>query len=297
VLKRILAIIRAPNEPLAGSIAAPAAAAPSVPAARPAEPVPAPGAEAAAMAAAVSALAPTVADIVAAEGSGPDVVAVEPTGAAQPGEAGGVGAAKGVIDDAADDILMPLPGPLTVDQAVDAMLKARGRVDVAATEEPAGVAAPVEPTAGEPPAVTDEPIAREPEFAAAAGSEPLFVIEVPEFTVAMPAPVPPAELSEPAPVAETVAAAIAEPAEHGAPLAEAAAPASTRLEEPPLEAVAAALAPPVTPAPPAIAASEPPPPGAPPADPPAQPVRSAPRHPALAAITALSDEEKIALFS
>jgi hypothetical protein len=85
---------------------------------------------------------------------------------------------------------------------------------------------------------------------------------------------------------------------HSAPkAAEAAALASAQPDRPPVEPVAAAPSPLVTLAPPAIAASEPPPPVVPPAAAPAALARPAPRHPALAAIAALSDEEKIALFS
>jgi hypothetical protein len=317
VLKRILAIIRAPNEPPAGSIAAQDASATSVAAALPIEPVAAPELEGAATAAAVTILAPAVADVGAAGGSRPDVVvadvvAVEArpadAGAARPGEPAEARAPKAAIEDAADDILMPLPGPLTVDQAVDAMLKAPGRGDAAATHAPAGVAAPVEEApAGEPPAVTAEPDARETE-PGAAGLEPPFVIEVPEFTVATPAPVPPAELApQPPLVAGAVAAPIADPGEpepqapaaglHSAATAAAAILASAQPDEPPVEPVAEAPSRIVAAAPPVAAASEPSRPVAPPAAPTAELARPAPRHPALAAIAALSDEEKIALFS
>jgi hypothetical protein len=303
VLKRILAIIRAPSEPAAGPLAAQDAS-PS-----------APEAAAAVTAAAVLVLAPAAAEIAAADSPEPDVLAVgvaatqqKPAagGAAEPDEPAEARAPKDGIDDASDDILMPLSGRLTVDQAIDAMLKAPGRIGIAATHARAGVPAPVEePAASEPPAVTAGPVARATEPIAATGSQPSFVIDVPEFTVV--AHAPPAEFApEPAPVAETVAAAIAAPrapepqavpAGFGAPMAaEAAAPVPARPDEPPADSVAAALAPPVTSVSPAVAASEPPPPVAPPAALPVEPARPA-RHPALAAITALSDEEKIALFS
>src|SRR5262249_55713697 len=130
VLKRILAIIRAPGEPAAASIAVQDALPSSVAATPLAEPVATPEAEPVATAAAVSILAPA-AGIVAAGGSGPDEPAADVLAVEQPaaggtphlGEPVEVPAPKSVVDDAADDILMPLSGPLTVDQAVDAMLK------------------------------------------------------------------------------------------------------------------------------------------------------------------------------
>jgi hypothetical protein len=73
--------------------------------------------------------------------------------------------------------------------------------------------------------------------------------------------------------------------------------ASAQPDEPPVEPVAEAPSRIVAAAPPVAAASEPSPPVAQPAAPTAELARPAPRHPALAAIAALSDEEKIALFS
>jgi hypothetical protein len=231
-----------------------------------------------------------------------DLVAVADmpaTGAAsQPAEATEVEAPEGIVDEPAADVPVPLVGPLTVDQAVDAMLKAPGRFDAGAGHEPAGLAPPVEaPTAGA--ATTAEPV---DEAEPAAAPAP-FVLEVPEFTVAPRAPGP---SDEPAPVAET-AAAIAEPSDpephvlsaevDARTVDEPAAPVAPQADEPPAP-LAQAPSPLVIPEPLPGPDAEAPPAVAPTAAPPAASAPSpVPRHPTLAAITALSDEEKIALFS
>ena len=187
---------------------------------------------------------------------------------------------------------MPLPGRLTVDQAVDEMLKAPGRIDVAAAPEPKALESKA-PTEEEPPTATSAPVAGEVEPAVAAGSSRPFVIEVPEFTVARP-PAPEQVRLEPesATPAETAAA----PEITAAPIAEAA------TSERPARLGEMRAAPMHPEPPPPRAASEPPPPADAVAAPPTPPAEIAavpppPRHPALAAIAALSDDEKIALFS
>lgn len=269
VLKRILAIIRAPSEPVAARAAATEV---------PNGPV---------------ATLPTGA-VVEETSSAPAAVTVP----AEPGPP-----PQAAVDDAADDILMPLPGPVTVDQAVDEMLKARGRANVAAAR--ADAAAPrLEEPAG-------EPAAMEAEAAAAARASRPLVIDMPEFKVASPAE--PAALPEraPTPLPEPGPEAPAEPP----PTAESTATAETvaapldQPAAPEAPAVAAELhaepaeeARPATPEPPAPTASETPPP----ADAVAAPARPiadvaiaspAPRYQALAAIAALGDDEKLALFS
>ncbi len=191
-------------------------------------------------------------------------------------------------DDPADGILMPLSGPLTVDQAVDRLLgKAPVRLDVA----PARTAAPAEPVAM--PA---------PEFAVASA------------VVADPAPEPPAELAlapdpapppAPEPAPEPVQAAIPPEPEPVAPEPTLAAPPPPPVDEPPIVAAAAparvvAFAPdvPQAPPPPPAAAAPAPVPARPPAPPAPVPQPAAPpRHAALAAFASLSDDDKIALFS
>jgi len=281
VLKRILAIIRAPNgppaDPVAASEASTAPMAPSLPARTAAVPevevVPA------APAAAMSIPAPAAADDVAADGSGPEAVVAAAAAAegastdrstAQPREPAEVRAPPAGIDDAADDILMPLPGPVTVDQAVDAMLKAPARVVPAARTRTDAAAPPAEePATGEPPVARAGSPELETETAAAAEPEGPVVIAAPEFTVA-PAPVAPAGAApESGPSAEVTAGPAPEPGQ------------SAEVTAAPPTATAASIAEPAEPAPQA-------------ADIPARP---APRYPALAAITGLSDDDKIALFS
>jgi chemotaxis protein CheZ len=259
-------------------------------------------------------------------------------------------------DEEDDDILMPLGGPLTVDQAVDALL---GKASVRRNGTPAPAAAPAEPV-----------VLPEPEFAAARAevdtTEQSMAPPIREALVA-PAPEPAAErepaaaagpqpvadaevalaldpLSQPVhnptpepaqePALEPTQAALAEPTEpEPIPPEPALAP---PLPPPPVDQqpVAEAAVPPqvwppapvVTPPPqvvppgPAVASAPPPPPAVtelapmPPAPPPvrtaapagpptdvaaapAPPPAAPPRHAALAALTALSDADKIALFS
>jgi chemotaxis regulatin CheY-phosphate phosphatase CheZ len=271
VLKRILAIIRAPSAPTTPpEVETPSGAADAMPAA------------AAATEAAVDLSASDAAAVVVAAATPPGGAGSTRPDAAQ------APAPQSVFDDAAaDDILMPLPSPVTVDEAVDEMLKAPGQVDVAGATAGVEAAAPgPEPaTASEPPAA--EPVASESEPAVAAGTDRPFAIEVPDFTVARaPTAAPQPELA-PEPQPEHVL----EP--ESPPLAEAAPPAEAMAE------MAELLLPPE---PPPLAASEAPPPVdavAAPSPPPAETaaVAPAPRYPALAAIAALSDDEKIALFS
>ena len=339
ILKRILAIIRAPNEPLRplaadADSAAPAialAAEPAVGEASAAHDVTAMSAEPAAlpevgtaqsgMAKAepvVAAVAVVTADI---PGSDAAAVAEPPRSNGDTPQHAREHAGQAAIDDeAADDILMPLPGLLTVDQAVNEMLKAPGRVDVAATLVPVGAAVPEPEAPNEPPAA--EPVAGETGLAAGAGISRPLVIEVPEFGLARP-PAPASQqklAAEPqperghlepefSPAAATAAAAEppAPPVElRSEPLAPEVAPPTGAVvlpPSPPLEPVAEVPVPLVAPAPPAAAAAEPPPlPADAAAPPPAPPVevaaaRPVPRHPALAVIAALSDDDKIALFS
>jgi chemotaxis protein CheZ len=293
VLKRILAIIRAPNQPAARAIGADAAP-PTPAAAQLAEPAE----QAFTRAPDVVPSGPTPADpgtteaaVLAAEISGSDAVAAmvaapesapSNSGSARPHEPAQERAPQAVLDEAAEDILMPLPGPLTVDQAVDAMRKTPGRVEVAAAPIPAGAAAPEPeaPPADQPSAVTAEPVTSEMPPATATRAQQV-VIEVPEFTAARaPAPASQMELA-------------AEPRPEQGQREPASSPAAAATVGAPLAA----------PRPPAVAASEaPPPPADAVAAPPPPPIEvaaaaPAPRYPALAAIAALSDDDKIALFS
>ena len=385
VLKRILAIIRAPTE-VAAEPEAVEDAPPSVPphGATPARAVapqiPAPqiepareteSAETVAAETAPSAVAPEVAaaaelafsDVVALETIATDAVPAHDEIAAPHASAVG-GAPHAVIeDDVADDILMPLPGPVTVDQAVDEMLmKVPVRIQVArAVAAPAGALATAEPAA-EMPAPPHEPeaaasghaeqpfamevLAAAPAAEAAPQPEPVHPEELgaPEPEPSLePEPEPGAELGlEPAP-APVMAEASSAPAsfppaaddafalaprlpDEQAPEAIAAATpfvaadpvpavAPEPMQPPPPPEVRATPVPAAVPAtPPAAAAAvapdpapPPPPPVVRPAPPraavPAPPAAAAavaptlPHHDALAAITALSDDEKIALFS
>jgi len=217
----------------------------------------------------------------------PQAVVVEaPAAPAEPAAGGEV--------EAAADILVPLSGPLTVEQAVDELLgKTRRNGPLpqpvpAPTAEPTAAveaALPAAIAAPHPPAA--EPIER---------AENPFTLDVPDLPVAPP-PVAPAA-PEPAPVAQQAAP---EPppleplrAESLPPAEELPAPdetpiAPTAAASPPaaLAESAAAIMPTAAPfAPPVLALVDRP-----------LPPQPAARYHALAAIAALSDDEKIALFS
>ena len=346
VLKRILAIIRGPGEASAQAGAVEhASAALSAGGGQPNEaaaPQPMAPEVAGADAVSVDIVPPVVAAEAAADVCVMDVVAVqvaEPDGA--PAEIAAVRAERpaadsaphaGIEDDVADDILMPLLGPVTVDQAVDEMLM---RVPVRLEVTRASVAAIASPESVEA-KVAEQPAAvPEPEAARGDEAEQPFVIEVPAASVTAPpdpapdsAAAPTAEPAEPAPApvsslassepmsatAEPPADPVAiepAPAHEPPPEPVAAAPAlvvaadpapATAPEpedEPSPEPVAAALAPVVVADPvpaPAPEPAPPPRPAAAPVAPPAVTAARAPRPEGIAAITALSDE-KIALFS
>jgi hypothetical protein len=257
----------------------------------------------------------TVAPVAAAEQSAP---------AAQTAEA-----SPTIDDDFFDDILLPLPSPVSVDDAVDEMLlKVPVRVDVATPAYPVATASATAEVSAATQRAEQQPAPRP------------FVIDVPELTVlpepqAEPAPMAAlpeeptqadlpahqAGAAEPEQIlveASTSPDAIAQPspvdliAPSSAPDVEPPAPAAHFVAAPEPAAVAAPeLAPELEP----LAAQTTPPPAiapvpAPVAAPAAPPVRIAasrtvtppplapvPRNEALAAITALSDEDKIALFS
>ena len=373
VLKRILAIIRAPNEPSA-ELAAMEEPAPATAAAEPAEsvapspppaeiepaqaaaaeaapatvvpaesvpplpmpveiesahaaaePTPAPVMEHAVVAADVVGPEIAVADIAAVVGAPPENAAEAQESAEQPAPQAAIG------DDVADEILMPLPGPVTVDQAVAQILR-KPAPPAPPTAAEAVAIEPVAPPAPEYPAAADEQVAVETQAAAAVSSGPPFVLALPELTVApSPEPAPePACTAEAKPVAQTELFPQPLPAVEAAPLPAVEAPAVAFPEPPairqeaapeptsvaappPIAAVALAPTPAEEPAPVAAAAApvaapepvrapETPPPPAPPAAAPLPAATSAapaaaPRDEALAAITALSDDEKIALFS
>jgi hypothetical protein len=324
VLKRILAIIRAPNDPSAELPATDAPPARSDAATLSFAP---PKVEPAYTAAALCAEAPTAAEVLAATkvlavGNAPEPPAAEapatamaadvvvtdvltpeamttdvagmgsasPLDSVAPAEEPAVALAPLAAGGAADDI-MPIAGPLTVDQAVDAMLmRARPQAPRAPAEpapsEPITPTEPIQPQAPDwtvAPAAAAEPVAEQPALAEAASPRVPVAIEIPEFAVGAPGfggePVVPA-------------AAVAGPAEPGSqtmlpdllPSAPAAAAAAAHSAVAP---VAAAAAP--------VAAPDPVPAAGGPATGSATPAPA--RHDALTAITALSDDEKIALFS
>jgi len=318
VLKRILAIIRAPSETASAAPAtAEASAAPT--ADMPAEPAP-PQAEIAQTVAAVMMPLAEVADLpvadvaaseiraldIAVADDGPPEAATAPT--QEPAEDSAPTAAV-VHNEVADDIPAPMAGLVTVDQAVDELLT-RGSAR-AAPHGRADALPLVEPQPAEPPAAAAEPVAVETEPDA---PEPgPFLIGMPEFTVARepePAPAPQAEMaSELLPVAEAAATPIPQPAEPAPPAAAFEAPAepppatlpaepapavaqAVEVEPVAAAAIAAELAPPPEPRSPVAAPAEQPTPSEAAAGP-----RPVPRQEAIDAIAALSDDEKIALFS
>ena len=322
-----------------------------------------PAAEAAAVDVAVADVA--VADVPAADVTGVGVAATDigSVAAATP-SADRHAAAPRIEDDIADDILMPLLGPITVAEAVDEMLMKvplgvavvppRAATTPIAPVEPIAVVEPV--AAVEPVAVaeaaTRPPVAAKPEelapatLAIAVHAAQPFAIEAPEIGVA-PAPEPAAEATpEPIQAAapDTTAAAstyapnatAAAPAPDATPAGPApelsAAPdasppaddvpavaddlpereAAPTIAPPPQLAATMAALPFAADAVPVAAPASPPPPLAAPAPPPVaalavppiasrplppKPAAAPPRHDAFAAIAALSDEEKIALFS
>ena len=216
----------------------------------------------------------------------PQAVVVEaPAAPAEP-------AAGGEVEPAAD-IQVPLSGPLTVEQAVDELLGKTRRngplpqpVPAPTAEPPAAVDAALQAAIAAPHPPAAEPIER---------AENPFTLDVPDLPVAPP-PVAPAA-PDPAPVAEQ-AAPEPPPSEpvhaESLPPAELLAPGETPIA--PVAAVAplAEIAAPSMPtpmpfAPPVQAVVERP-------VLPAQPAAPA-RYQALAAIAALSDDEKLALFS
>jgi hypothetical protein len=237
----------------------------------------------------------------------PEPMAVDGVGTADASPEGSVAQAEEpaaapaplpAVGDAAADDIMPFAGPLTVDQAVDQMLmSARPQAPRApAAAVPIAPIATIEPIEPQPPEWTPapaEPIAQEPERAEALPPSAQVVIEqvvieMPELTVAR----------SPEPAVQAVAEAAEEPAPQT--MLPEALPAAAAVTAPPVAAVAftpaAADEPRVAPvaaaaAPDAGPAAEPPAPAAMAAAAPA------PRHEALAVITALSDDEKIALFS
>jgi hypothetical protein len=328
VLKRILAIIRAPSdlsaEPAAADTVPPEveAALAAAAQARPAAEAPAaPVAFAAALAAPMAADA-VVTDVLAPEATAVDVAGLPDAypegGVFEAEEAAAAPAPLPAVGDAAADEAMPFAGPLTVDQAVDEMLlRSRPQAPPTAAEavpsEPVAAIEPITPELPEWPAPAAEPVTEEPQPAAAVSPIPPVEIEMPELTVA-PASEPVAEpefVSQPEPFPQP-APAVAEPAAPApqtflpealpevaaaAALPRVAVIALTPADEAPATPVAPAAAPMAAPEP-AVAAEPPAPVAIAPAPAAARPrPPPAPRHEALAVITALSDDEKIALFS
>jgi len=327
VLKRILAIIRAPNDPSA-ELAAPGSPSPAPNTAALAPSAP-PRIEAALMAtaepptatevpvatetlaAAAAPAAPIAADAVVTDLLTPEETALDVAGAigaspdegvaptAEPTAAAARFASASEV--ASDD--MPFAASLTVEQAVDEMLtRARPQAPPAPAEpvpsEPIAPTEPIRPEAPEwsaaPIATAAEPIAEQSAPAEAVSPRASLVIEMPELTVAHSVEPAPQAVSapEPAPVRQPEFGS--EPAPQPAPampaaaIAEAAASASQTMLPDLLPTPAAA------PAPVAIPAPAPVPEPAPSAG---SAVPTPARHEALAAIAALSDDEKIALFS
>jgi len=312
MLKRILALIRAPNgASVEVEVADPAAGAPddaagelvmTVAVAQVAAADDATTEFAPAFVAEVSIEEPSVAELSVTEPSVLETpVAITPVAQAPVEAAVAPAQPAGSEVEAADDILIPLSGPLTVDQAVDELLgKPRGNGPL-----PQTLAAPT----AQPPAAVEAALPAAIAAPHLPAAEPIehvvtpFALDVPDLPIAPAAPdlpIAPA-VPEPAPVA---AQAAPEPEPPPEPIRAEPLPLAQELPAPDEapDAPIAAAAPPTALAEIAAAAIPTPAPFAPPmqavVDRPSPPPPAAPaRYQALAAIAALSDDEKIALFS
>jgi chemotaxis protein CheZ len=344
VLKRILAIIRAPNDPSAelaamdapppSDAAAPLFAPPEIATAETASAPTAEAPTAAEVLAATEALAvgnavdPPVAEVpastIAADAVVTDVLTPEATAVDLAGTVGPptedsaapaeetAPAPLAAGSDAPPHDTMPFAGPLTVDQAVDELIRVRPQVPRAPAEPV--LSAPIAPTEQIQPqapewtaalATPTEPVAEPPAPAEAVAPGAPVLIELPELTVgpsAEPAPVVQPEFGSGPSPAPAVPAAAAQTAEPGSETMLPDLLPSAAAGSAPSAVAAAALAPavqagiaPVAAAAAPVAAPDPVPAVTAPATGAAVPTPA--RHETLAAITALSDDEKIALFS